>query len=126
MSLLLQCLTAGLYALTATNNCGSSTDEVSFTRGTCKVSIPNAFSPNNDRTNDVFKVLGTETVTDFNLKIFNRWGQIVFETSDKSKAWDGRVKGMDAPVGTFVYILRYTDMHEPAPQLVKGTIVLIR
>ena len=117
---------AGIYSLTAINQCGSSSDEVLFTRGTCKVAVPNAFSPNNDRTNDVFRVLGIETVKDFNLKIFNRWGQIVFESSDKNKGWDGRIKGIESPVGTYVYVLRFNDIFDPTPQFVKGTIVLIR
>jgi len=116
----------GAYSLTATNTCGSATDEVIVSKGACKVSIPTAFTPNRDGKNDFFKILGTETVTAFNLKIFNRWGQMVFETSDKNKGWDGRLNGADADAGIFVFILTYTDTNVPEQQSVKGTLVLIR
>jgi len=74
----------GNYALTATNTCGSTTDDIIISKGLCTIFIPNAFTPNGDSKNDLFKIFGTELVTNFNLKIFNRYGQIVFETSDKN------------------------------------------
>jgi gliding motility-associated-like protein len=83
---------AGLYTLTATNSCGSTFDDVLFSNGVCTIFVPKAFTPNDDGLNDLFKILGTDLLTQFNLKIFNRYGQIVFETNDKSKGWDGRVK----------------------------------
>lgn len=90
------------------------------------VQIPNAFTPNNDGKNDLFKVLGTELVTQFNLKIFNRYGQVVFETSDKNTGWDGKVKGNEMPGGGFVYILTYSAPNYPVVQVEKGSFVLIR
>jgi gliding motility-associated-like protein len=116
----------GTYSLSATNNCGSFTDEIIITKGACKLAVPNAFTPNHDGHNEIFRILGVETVTSFHLQIFNRWGQMVFETNDKSKAWDGSYKGLEAPSGTFLYILKYATTDEPQTQIVKGTIVLIR
>lgn len=90
------------------------------------VQIPNAFTPNNDGKNDVFRILGAEMVTQFNLKIFNRYGQVVFETSDKNEGWDGKVKGSLVPSGGFIYILTYSAPNYPAVQVEKGSFVLIR
>jgi gliding motility-associated-like protein len=116
----------GLYSLTATNNCGSGSDDINITKGYCKVIVPNAFTPNNDGLNDLFKVLGVESVTELNLKIFNRWGQLVFETSDKTKGWDGKFKNKLQPNGTFVFILNYKENNSVQSVSQKGTFVLIQ
>ncbi len=115
----------GTYTLSATNNCGSTADVITVSKGVCKVFMPSAFTPNNDGRNDVFRALGTETVTQFHLKIFNRWGQVVFETTDRTKGWDGRLNGQLSPAGVFVYTLQYSDSNQPGPQYLKGTFVLI-
>ncbi len=90
------------------------------------VQIPNAFTPNNDGKNDLFKVLGTEMITKFNLKIFNRYGQLVFESSDKNTGWDGKLKGKDVQPGGFIYIVTYSAPNYPDAQVEKGSFVLIR
>ncbi|MFN8305137.1 MAG: PKD domain-containing protein [Ferruginibacter sp.] len=90
------------------------------------VQVPNAFTPNNDGKNDLFRVLGTELVTRFNLRIFDRYGQLVFETNDKGQGWDGKRKGTDLPTGGFVYILTYSAPNYPVAQVEKGSFVLIR
>ncbi len=116
----------GLYSLSATNQCGSTTDEVTISKGICTVYIPNAFTPKSDGRNDVFKILGTEAVTSFNLKIYNRYGQTVFETADRRKGWDGRLKGVDTPMGAFVYIVSYKEITSAETTTIKGSILLIR
>ncbi len=116
----------GQYALTATNNCGATTDAVVVSKGLCTINIPNAFTPNNDSKNDVFKIYGTDLVTSFNLKIFNRYGQIVFETDDKNKGWDGKFNGTASPGGGFVYLLNYKESTSTEQHIVKGTFILIR
>ncbi len=79
---------------------------------------PTAFSPDGDGINEVFRLTGhgidEET---FNLKIYDRWGEIVFETNDIHLGWDGRIKnGQIAPVGTYTWVARFKDvqkiMHE--------------
>jgi len=116
----------GTYRLNASNTCGTTTDDVIISKGVCKVHVPNAFTPNNDGTNDLFRILGTETITEFNLKIFNRFGQVVFETADRTKGWDGRLKGQEQPVGAFAYMLQYKDINLQGMQSEKGTFVLLR
>lgn len=72
---------------------------------------PSAFSPNDDDLNDVFLLMGEAISTlDFSLKIFDRWGHIVFETNDPSEGWNGRTPNGDrAPQGIYPFTLRYRD-----------------
>lgn len=117
-------MTYTILATDKTTHCAASDSVV--VKPISIVQIPNAFTPNNDGKNDLFKVLGTEMVTQFNMKIFNRYGQLVFETSDKNTGWDGKVKGNDLTAGGFVYIITYSAPNYPAVQVEKGSFVLIR
>lgn len=64
--------------------------------------VPNTFTPNGDGLNDTFGVAG-EAIKDFNMQIFNRWGQLIFETSNANERWDGTYLGVKVPMGTYVY-----------------------
>ncbi len=64
--------------------------------------IPNTFTPNGDGLNDTFGVAG-EAILEFNMKIFNRWGQLIYETSNANERWDGTYLGQKVPMGTYVY-----------------------
>jgi gliding motility-associated-like protein len=71
------------------------------------ITLPNAFSPGNgSSTNDNLKVqhLGNATLNHF--RIFNRWGQLVFETTNINQGWNGRYKDVPQPMGTYVYQLQ--------------------
>lgn len=64
--------------------------------------IPNTFTPNGDGMNDTFGIAG-EGIQEFNMQIFNRWGQLIFETGSASNRWDGTFQGQKVPMGTYVY-----------------------
>lgn len=68
------------------------------------VYIPSAFSPNNDGVNDEFTIFVTNPKV-FNLKIFNRWGQIVFESNSPLIKWNGQFQGEEVPLDSYVYVL---------------------
>lgn len=68
--------------------------------------VPNVFTPNNDRVNDVFSVQGAEWA-DFALSVFNRWGELIFESNDPAASWDGTYRGSYSPDGTYVYVVKY-------------------
>jgi gliding motility-associated-like protein len=71
--------------------------------------FPNAFTPDGDGLNDVFKAIGQpDKLTSFSMKVFNRWGQMVFESSEISLGWDGTYQGKPAPAGTYVYRISYS------------------
>ncbi len=91
----------------------------------CAVAIPSGFSPNDDGKNDVFKVLSGCSISNFNLLIVNRWGEIVFESTDQSVGWDGMYKEREQPINTYVFYV--TGLFDNAEKLnLTGTITLIR
>jgi gliding motility-associated-like protein len=86
--------------------------------------IPNAFSPNGDGNNDVLKVYGS-SVRDVVMRIYNQWGELIFETKDINKGWDGTWKGRPQAVGVYVYVAQVT-FYNNATMKRKGTVNLIR
>ncbi|HEX5002501.1 MAG TPA: gliding motility-associated C-terminal domain-containing protein [Bacteroidia bacterium] len=64
--------------------------------------IPNSFTPNGDGLNDTFGVYG-EAIKDFRMQVFNRWGQIIFESTNVNQRWDGVFDGIPVPQGSYVY-----------------------
>lgn len=86
--------------------------------------IPNAFSPNMDGKNDCFGGLNLGALSDFQLTIWNRWGQKVFQTGTQSNCWDGRFNGKDQPEGTYIYQLHGKSICGVIDK--KGTLQLIR
>src|ERR1043165_436482 len=70
---------AGIYSLTALNECGAFTDSVTITMGICDITMPSAFTPNRDGLNDVFRVKYPFPVKQFNFNIYNRWGQKILK-----------------------------------------------
>jgi gliding motility-associated-like protein len=67
--------------------------------------IPNAFTPNEDKLNDLFLILGTN-ITEFKILIYNRWGELLFESTDITKGWDGTYNGENVGNGIYVYSLK--------------------
>lgn len=90
-----------------------------------KMYMPSAFSPNNDGYNDVFKATSFHEFELVYLKIFNRWGQMVFETTDTNTGWDGTFNGHNQPIGTYVYVLRGIG-NRGEPFFYEGNFTLIR
>jgi gliding motility-associated-like protein len=86
--------------------------------------IPNTFTPNGDGKNDVLKVYGNY-LQKLNMRIFNQWGEKVFETNEVTGGWDGTYKGQQAAVGVYVYTVTAT-MPDGRVISKKGTINLIR
>lgn len=70
-----------------------------------EIIVPNVFTPNGDRANDFFAVKGTN-ITSFECSVFNRWGKLVFKSSDISNPWDGKINGSPADDGTYFYIIK--------------------
>jgi gliding motility-associated-like protein len=83
--------------------------------------IPNVFTPNGDGMNDELVFLGIDQTQDYSIRIFNRWGKTVFESTDAKDNWDGK----DSKDGTYFYELRYTDVCSSEEKLVTGTVTLI-
>ena len=67
------------------------------------VFLPNTFTPNNDGTNDNFYVRGNNIISLKSFRVFDRWGKMVFETSDINQGWNGLINGTPATIGVYVY-----------------------
>lgn len=87
--------------------------------------IPDAFSPNNDGTNDVFRptLINFESYT---LDIYNRWGERIFSSTNVADGWDGTYKGVKVPQGVYTYVMRYKTTEDLKWQNVGGVIHLVR
>lgn len=69
---------------------------------------PTAFTPNGDNLNDVFNVYG-QYIAEFEMDIFNRWGELLFTTTDLDESWDGTFKNVAMPEGTYTFVANITD-----------------
>ena len=116
-----------LYTLTTIdfNGC-TNTDEVLIIVDETPrdLFIPNVFSPNGDNNNDFFVVEGTG-LSDFNLRVFNRWGELVFNSEDQSISWDGTYRSKQLNSAVFAYMFSYTDSYG-ANQIISGNVTLIK
>lgn len=123
--------TAGEYELQMTDSAGCvHVQKISLTFEDCtpKISVPNAFSPNGDGLNDVFKVISAEKVYDFEIKIYNRLGGLVkeFKGEVDDFQWDGRMKGgSEVSTGAYFYVLSYKDVYGKVYDQ-SGSITLLR
>jgi gliding motility-associated-like protein len=119
---------AGSYWLqvTGTNNCVAR-EFINVASKNCvkAVYIPNAFSPNRDGVNEVFRANAFGPLKSFHLMVYGRLGQKVFETFDVSLGWDGRYKGVAMESGIFVWYVEYQLVNDVIKKE-KGTITLIR
>ena len=75
----------------------------------CDTEIPNVFSPNGDSMNDFFRIPGIEGFPNSKLEIYNRWGNVIYQSNDYGGGWDGRINNEPVADGTYYYILRRSD-----------------
>ncbi|MCC6288617.1 MAG: gliding motility-associated C-terminal domain-containing protein [Chitinophagaceae bacterium] len=119
---------AGSYMLTVTDDQGCSGSDTTLVIEKACMSglfIPSAFTPNRDKLNDVFKAKAFGIVVSFRLEVHNRFGEIVFFTTDPKKGWDGTLNGIEVPSGIFVWQC-FCTFEGGAPLYRKGTVTLIR
>ena len=86
--------------------------------------IPSGFTPNDDGLNDVFRIPPRVLQKLKRFSIFNRWGNMIFTTSDLNEGWDGKVKGMLSHTGVYVYVIEGFDGTKNIT--LKGTFTLVR
>lgn len=91
-----------------------------------KIAIPNAFSPNGDGVNDVFSLANLKFETLQIFQVYNRYGQLVFETMDKNKGWDGTFKGENVPADVYYYNIMFTTPVSNEQKQVQGDLTLLR
>jgi len=118
------------YYVTVTDAVGcSAIDSVNLriweSCGGNNVSLPNTFTPNNDGLNDVFYVRGSGLTNIKLLRVFNRWGELIFESPDINIGWDGTYNGTPVNAGVYVYYLEAVCSNGES-SLIKGNVTLLR
>ncbi len=89
-----------------------------------KVLLPNAFTPNGDGANDYFRYVGNN-IQSMKIGVFNRWGEMVFSSSDKNSIWDGTQNGDPLPTGTYAYMVEVV-FEDGKTGYKNGTVTLFR
>jgi gliding motility-associated-like protein len=119
---------SGRYQVLDSNVCGSYTAYINVTskQCVCKIAIPTAFSPNNDGKNDFFYILTQCPLQNFLFDIYNRWGQKIFQSNAVMDKWDGSYRGVQQPLGVYVYYLHYRDPYTDKDISQTGNVTLLR
>ena len=101
----------GDYLVTVSNGCieRSKVIQVQESESCCKVFLPDAFTPNNDRNNDLYKAYTSCTLSSFELVIFDRWGTILYRSTNQDNGWDGTYNGKELSTGVFIWKIIYND-----------------
>lgn len=124
----IQITQAGLYWLEVVNDQGcKGRDSVTYSVSNCNFDIyfPSGFTPDGNGRNDVFKPIINNTVSNYKLSVYNRWGQLVFSTTNPSKGWDGTINGARQHSAVFIWTCTYRFNGQELKNE-KGTVLLIR
>jgi gliding motility-associated-like protein len=121
---------AGIYWVNVYNTCFSTSDTLvaEYTDCSACVHYPSGFSPDGNQKNDLFRPVITCPVTEYNMQIFNRWGELIFETSNVNESWDGRYKNQPGDIGVYVWVVNYTGLRRATlfSESLSGNVTLIR
>lgn len=117
----------GTYYLTLKNECFSVIDSFVLNQGPCNGGIvfPNAFTPNADGKNDFFKGVSTGDFDNFELCVYNRYGELLWCSDRPEGSWDGYVNGKRAQQGVYVWQLKFTVPQNPKLNYLRGTVLLL-
>jgi gliding motility-associated-like protein len=118
-------LQPGIYEInaSATNGC-SKTFNVTVHQKNCNVFMPNAFTPNGDGDNDLFRIPPSVAINMETFSIYDRWGNKVFTTNNREGAWDGNFNGKESTEGTYIYVIKGKKNNKETE--IKGFVTLIR
>jgi gliding motility-associated-like protein len=117
----------GNYKLEVNNGCTTLIDDIDIEIVPCEdcIYMPTAFTPNADGKNDKLGIITKCPLYSFNLKIFNRFGELVYESKDVSGKWNGLYKGQRADLGVYFYYIQYTSLADLKEHMLKGDITLL-
>ena len=115
----------GTYIVAVGNGCGVATDDIVIDYKDCAdmIFVPNAFTPNNDRLNDILFAKAFFQIEEFNFKIFNRWGQMIFTSTSPRNGWDGTINNLKTLPGLYTWMIQYKRNSKVYNQ--KGTVLVI-
>lgn len=115
----------GIYRVRMSNACGTTELQTKAQDCSPDLYVPNAFSPNGDGVNEIFRIVRPSNQVLIEFRIYDRWGVEVFYTKNLKEGWNGYYKGQLQPVGAYVYFIRYIRM-DGVEKMLKGTVTLVR
>jgi gliding motility-associated-like protein len=118
--------TVKLVAFNNTLGCTDSMRRTLTVLDHCLIAVPTAFTPNNDGRNDFFRPHNALKADNYEFHVYNRWGQLIFQSKNWQEKWDGKLNGVLQPAAVYVWMLRYNDRTTKQPVFKKGTVTLIR
>lgn len=117
----------GDYVVSITNACGTKKDTIKiFQPCEFTISMPNAFTPNGDGNNDIYRIPKQVNNRLIRFIIYNRWGQLVYSSSDINSGWNGNYNNNPAPAGTYVYIVEMEPLNGNKKLKQQGWVMLLR
>lgn len=114
------------YTVTDSFGCSKTVTKPVKIYNSCMIAVPNAFTPNGDRFNATLYPLNAIKAENLQFVVYNRWGQMVFQTTSWKRGWDGTLNGRPQPTGTYVWTLRYVNRDTKQRVEKKGYTILIR
>jgi gliding motility-associated-like protein len=118
--------TVKLLATNLSLGCSDSARKTLTVLDFCLIDVPTAFTPNNDGLNDYFQPHNALKADNYEFKVYNRWGQLIFQSNNWRDKWDGKINGILQPTAVYVWMLRYYHRDTKQPVFKKGTVTLIR
>lgn len=118
---------SGIYWVDVSTACGIVSDTIHIDAEDCNcyTYLPNSFSPNKDGINEVFSAVSGCEFSEYNLMVYNRWGMLVFESTDPEKGWNGSIDNINASIGVYNYLFIYKNVQSKEKRKT-GYINLIR
>ncbi len=118
----------GIYTITliaiSPHNCTDTITSTIAVSNDLQILMPNAFTPNGDNVNDVFKPIGVG-IQKLQISIYNRWGELMYSSNDKNAAWDGTFMGKEVQQGAYLYFIEAKGLYGTF-QYFKGMVMLNR
>ncbi len=117
-----------ILQVTSIHGCVDTVSHIVTVKDQLLYYVPNTFTPDGDEHNNVFEAIVFAGVDndDISFEIYNRWGEVVFKTSDISEGWDGTYKDLKCPVGTYSWVLRLGLLESDEVKIINGAVNLIR
>lgn len=117
----------GSYTAKFKNACGEFifSIQVLYSDCNCHIYLPNSFSPNMDGKNDYFYPVHSCDLQDYRLLVFDRWGNVVFDTESVNDKWDGKYMGKISPAGIYTYVVSYSSTTGNLQEQT-GSVIIIR
>ena len=126
----LQVFEEGQYEVAITVGSSCITRVITVTENCApRIDLPNAFSPGGTPgVNDTFFAFPNQYVTEFEIFIYNRWGELIFYSTDQNFRWDGNFNNKPVPVDTYAYVIRFQSSLETSPSenIQRGTVTVVR